>query len=338
MSPESPIPQRTIRLALRVSLMLFLPLWFIQPLSAQDIHFSQQDANPMLMNPAYTGFYEGTGRFGLLYRNQWVTVSVPFQTCAMTAEVSLHRNHSKMRGLNLGLTAYSDVAGSLHYGILSGHLSMSYYLALNQRRTQFLSFGVEGAFAQAGFNPDRAEMTDPSELFEKRQVVYPTFATGIAWYAQPHGDWQLKAGLAVHNLNRPNISYMKLDDTHLEPRYCLFARAEYRCWLAASLQPLLMVQLQRNYREIVYGLDVKWYLEESSHRQTSLSTGLAHRYGDALITHLTLEYNAFLFSFYYDANLSSLSKASHTLGAFELGLVYRLSRTKGIKSVKCPVF
>ena len=56
---------------------------------AQDIHFSQVDANPMLLNPAYAGFYNGAGRFGAIYRNQWASVSIPFQTFALTGEMAL---------------------------------------------------------------------------------------------------------------------------------------------------------------------------------------------------------------------------------------------------------
>ena len=41
-------------------LLLLLPLTHLR---AQDIHFSQVDANPLLLNPAYAGFYNGAGRF-----------------------------------------------------------------------------------------------------------------------------------------------------------------------------------------------------------------------------------------------------------------------------------
>lgn len=305
---------------------------------AQDIHFSQQGENPILMNPAYTGFYEGTGRFGAIYRNQWATVSAPFQTYSLTAETSLKRDRQRLSGINLGVVAMKDVAGSLNYGTLAARLSLAYYRALDRQGTSIVSVGAEGGYALSGFDPSHAEMSDPSEVFEKQQSGYPVFGVGLAWFWQPAGEWQVKTGVALRNINRPNISYLGLDDTRLEPLVNFYLRAEWRCWQSVSLLPTVMAQTQGRYHELVYGMDVKWYVEEIARHQVSFATGTAYRHGDALVTHLTMEYDALVFAFYYDANLSSLAAASHTLGAFEVGVVYRLVRDKGVRTIKCPVF
>ena len=306
--------------------------------TAQDVHFSQEGENPILVNPAYTGFYEGTGRFGLLYRNQWATVSNPFQTYALTGEMALHRNSSRISGTNLGIVAMKDVAGSLSYGTLSARLSIAHYFAFERQGTNILSLGAEAGYALSGFDPSHAQMGDPSEVFEKQQVGYATLGAGMAWFCQPTGEWQIKSGVAVRNINRPNISYLGLDDTYLEPLLNLYLRAEWLCWQNVSLLPTAMMQTQGKYREIVYGMDLKWYLDAISRHQISLATGSAFRHGDAIVTHLTMEYDAFIFAFYYDANISSLATASRTIGAFELSLVYRLSKNRDVRSIKCPVF
>jgi hypothetical protein len=164
-------------------------------------------------------------------------------------------------------------------------------------------------------------------------------AAGLAWYWQPTPDFHLKAGLSLRNLNRPNISYMKLDETYLARRYSLFARAEYRCWQSISLLPVLMCQVQGKHREVVFGGDVKWYIEEGGSREVSLRAGVAMRAADALIANLMLEYNSLLFTFSYDANISGLAVASGGMGAFEAGLVYRLAKgNKKTKALKCPQY
>ena len=308
-------------------------------LRAQDIHFSQIDANPLLLNPAYAGFYDGMGRFGVIYRNQWASVSTPFQTFAVTGEIALLRHPAERSGLSLGLLAYNDVAGSLHYGTLSGTLSLTYYHAINRRKNSILSFGLEGGYGQQGFNPDRAEMDDPRETFDLQQVRYPLLGAGIAWYYQPNGSLLTRVGFAARNINRPNISYMHLDDTRLEPRFNIYARAEYRCWQSVALMPAMLFQFQKDYKEFTYGLNVKWFVMEEPQMQFSLSGGLALRQGDALIATLGMEYNALLFTFCYDANISQLANASHTIGAFELGLVYRLAKpSKKKTAIKCPTY
>lgn len=306
--------------------------------AAQDIHFSQVDADPVLLNPAYSGFYEGLGRFGVVYRNQWASVSVPFSTLAASGEMAVWRGGGR-RGLSVGGTLFADKAGTLNYGTVSGHLSTAYYQALNRSGSSVLSVGVEVGWAQSGFDPSQAEMEEAGEGFEVRKVHYPLLAAGLAWYWQPTPDFHLKAGLSFRNLNRPNISYMKLDETYLARRYSLFARAEYRCWQSISLLPVLMSQVQGKHREVVFGGDVKWYIEEGGSREVSLRAGVAMRAADALIANLMLEYNSLLFTFSYDANISGLAVASGGMGAFEAGLVYRLAKgNKKTKALKCPQY
>ena len=306
--------------------------------AAQDIHFSQVDADPVLLNPAYSGFYEGLGRFGVVYRNQWASVSVPFSTLAASGEMAVWRGGGR-RGLSVGGTLFADKAGTLNYGTVSGHLSTAYYQALNRSGSSVLSVGVEVGWAQSGFDPSQAEMEEAGEGFEVRKVQYPLLAAGLAWYWQPTPDFHLKAGLSLRNLNRPNISYMKLDETYLARRYSLFARAEYRCWQSISLLPVLMSQVQGKHREVVFGGDVKWYIEEGGSREVGLRAGVAMRAADALIANLMLEYNSLLFTFSYDANISGLAVASGGMGAFEAGLVYRLAKgNKKTKALKCPQY
>ncbi|MBO4600598.1 MAG: PorP/SprF family type IX secretion system membrane protein [Bacteroidales bacterium] len=320
-------------------LPILLLLLTLTSLRAQDIHFSQVDANPLLLNPAYAGFYDGAGRFGVIYRNQWATVSTPFQTFALTGEMALWRSTASRSGLSIGASLFSDHAGTLHYGTTSAHISLAYYRALNRQANNFLSIGIEGGFASSGFNPTLAEMEDPSELFLTQQRTYPLLAAGIAWYYQPTGDFHTKIGLSVRNINQPNITYLQLDDTYLTRRYSLFARAEYRHWQSISLMPVLLFQMQGNYRELVYGADLKWYLQESGSHPTSLRFGIAYRQADALIANLLMEYGAFLFNFCYDANISGLATASNTIGAFEVGMVYRMSKgNKKVKALKCQPY
>ena len=305
----------------------------------QDIHFSQVDANPMLLNPAYAGFYDGTGRFGVIYRNQWASVSVPYQTFALTGEMALWRNNTHRKGVSIGLSLFSDHAGTLQYGTTSGHLSLAYFTALSRHGNNFISMGLDGGFAQSGFDPSRAEMEDPTELIATPSTYYPLLGAGVAWYWQPSGDFHTKIGFSIRNINQPNISYLGLDNTYLLRRYSLFARGEYRHWQTWSLLPVVMFQTQGDYRELVYGADVKWYLVENGHHQISLRAGLAHRHGDALIANLLMEYDAFLFNFCYDANISGLAVASNTIGAFEIGIVYRMSKgNKKTKALKCQPY
>ena len=81
-----------VKLAFCASVLFNFQFSIFNSAKAQDLHFSMLDLDPLLFNPAYSGFFDGTGRFGVVYRNQWASVSTPFQTLTATAEVSLMRS------------------------------------------------------------------------------------------------------------------------------------------------------------------------------------------------------------------------------------------------------
>ena len=62
---------------------------FAQIVQAQDIHFSQFYAAPMLTNPANTGNFTGSVRLGLNYRDQWGSVTVPYKTFSAYADAGI---------------------------------------------------------------------------------------------------------------------------------------------------------------------------------------------------------------------------------------------------------
>ena len=138
------------------------------------------------------------------------------------------------------LTAWDgDHAGTLHYGTTSGHLSAAFFTSISKYGNNFLSVGVDGGYARSGFNPNEANMEDPTEIFDVQKVSYPLLCLGLAWYYQPTGDLHTKVGFSVRNLNRPNISYSGLGNTFLMSRYSLFARLEWRNWESLSLMPIV---------------------------------------------------------------------------------------------------
>lgn len=308
-------------------------------LRAQDIHFSQIDANPILFNPAYSGFFDGTGRFGVIYRNQWASVSRAFQTIAATAEVSLLRRRYYRDGLSLGFILYSDRAGTLSYGTTSGNVILSYYKALDAGNSSFISVAAEAGMGQAGFNTSDIELEDPTDDISETSVNFLSFGAGVAWFYEPNDDLYLKIGLSGRNLNRPNVTYLDQGDAFIERKFSAYARAEYRAFGDVAVLPLAAALVQRNYKEIMFGCDVKWYLSESSGHRLSIIGGLRYRWLDAALLELAVEYNAFLFTLTYDANISKLTPASHSVGSFEIGIVYRMVHNKRVnrKAMPCPI-
>ena len=64
-------------------------------ISAQDIHFSMFYASPITLNPALTGVFDGTYRVAAIYRNQWQSVSTPYNTFAASFDIKLLQDKLK---------------------------------------------------------------------------------------------------------------------------------------------------------------------------------------------------------------------------------------------------
>ena len=129
-----------------------------------------------------------------------------------------------------------------------------------------------------------------------------------------------------------------MSDTRLSRKWNLYARGEWR-WLSQwGLQPVVGYQHQGNFSELVYGADVKWYVNERPSNYLAFSAGLLGRHSDALSVNLAVDWLSWTFAFSYDANLSTLAEASHTLGAFEIGVIYRIGKKDNTKrALPCPI-
>jgi len=333
---------KTIHKVLRLLLCISLPFIFhFSPftLRAQDQHFSMLDLDPLLFNPAYSGFFDGTGRFGVVYRNQWASVSTPFQTVSATAEFALTRSSRNMNGLSAGLWLSADRAGTLDYGSTSASAIVSYFQGLGDGN-HILSLALEAGVGQSGFSPDRMVADDATEAFVRTRALYPTLGAGAAWFWQLNESLYTKLGIAMRNINEPDISFTELSsDARLSRRLTVYARGEWRTASQWGVMPVLGFQHQRNFNELVYGCDVRWYIRESSPDFLAFSAGLLGRHGDAAAINLGVLWREWTFAFSYDANLSRLASASHTIGAFEVGVVYMIAKRSAKRSsLPCPIF
>ena len=306
-------------------------------LMAQDIHFSMLDLDPLLFNPAYSGFFDGTGRFGVVYRNQWASVSTPFQTVTATAELSVMRSARNRNGLSAGLWLSTDRAGTLDYGASTASAILSFYQALGDG-SNLLSLGVEGGVGQVGFNPNNIELPDGTEPFPSTHAFYPTLGAGVAWFRQWSDILYTKAGFSLRNINEPDVSYLETGDSRLARRWNLYLRGEWRTGNMLGVLPVVGYQHQGAFSELVYGCDVRWYLNERPRDYLVLSAGVIGRHADAASVNLAVLWHEWTFAFSYDANLSKLAEASHTLGAFELGVMYMIGKKDKRKSaLPCPI-
>ncbi len=326
-------------LATCASIILNFHLSTFNCAQAQDIHFSMFDLDPLLFNPAYSGFFDATARFGAVYRNQWASVSTPFQTFSATAEVALARSAVHRNGFNAGLWVSNDRAGTLGYGSTTASAIVSYFQGIGDG-SNIVSVGLEGGLGQVGFSTDGIVMTDGTESFNRTKVLYPTLGAGVALYSQISDVLYTKLGVSLRNINEPDISHTDIAaDARLSRHFNIYGRAEWRFLSDWGLLPVVGYQRQRNFNEMVYGCDVRWYVDEDPRRYLAFSAGIIGRHADAAAIDLAVLWRSWTFAFCYDVNLSRLATASHTIGAFEVGVVYMIHKdNRRRRAIQCPIF
>ena len=111
-------------------LKLLIMLLFSNTLSAQQTHFSQYFSNPLELNPALTGYFEGRFRLSSVYRSQWAQDGNPFITVAASAETRLLHDRTKGK-LGIGVLFNSDRSNNSAYAISSGGLSLAYNIPID---------------------------------------------------------------------------------------------------------------------------------------------------------------------------------------------------------------
>ncbi len=309
---------------------------------AQDIHFSQPVASPVLLNPANSGLFQGKFRVGAICRNQWASVAKSYQTYGFTGEMVALQRRFQRDGIGVGISFMTDFAGSSRYGSTEGGANVSYFKSLNKKKVHLLSLGANFSFGQKGFSTEN--MVLPSggteENFENTSITYPSLGLGLAWQYELNKEIFFQAGVAAFHLNQPSLDFFLSSDEKLPIRTAFNFQSDMRLWDKLALVPSVFFQQQKNSFEALYGTDLKWYIKETYFTYFTFSGGLYFRQSDALVLALKSEYNAWQFFLSYDTNLSSLRKASNTIGSFEIAVLYifQKKRRLGSGEIPCPVF
>ena len=325
-------------------IFLFL---FATSVSAQDIHFSQYNDAPLMVNPSLAGFFDGSHRISMNYKNQWRSIGNAYNTYAISYDAPVTSNAAGKSGfLALGVNVFNDVAGDLNFSNMIGNLSIAYHLRLSDE--QLLSAGLYGGFGQRSIDQDGMQWdsqydgasgfdgTLPSnETFAFQTFSYADFGFGMNWSMMHNATnmssndgLKANAGFSISHVNQPSFEFFGNSDEKLNMRITAHAKAQIELGgTNTSLIPTVLVQVQGSQKEIVPGLMARYTLREQSKytgfiNDAYLSLGGYFRTGDAVIAHALIELNDFAFGLSYDVNVSKLTNATSGKGGFEIMVRY----------------
>ena len=336
-------------LDMRLSIFtLFLIFLFRLSVSGQDLHYSQFYLNPLHSNPATTGVFEGNMRFSGLYRSQWSSVPVSYQSFAGAADWK-----ALQRGTNLisvGFLLQHDRAGDGALTWTQVGVTGAVTQALGE--TQAIGVGFGFGFAQRGvdlggltfknqWTGDVFDRNLPSmETLNNSTGLVPTLSGGANWHYGPADSRnRLDAGIGASHLNRPKFSFDQTAQTRLPMRVTLNIGGTFEVAERLDLVAFGMAQQMAGAREIVVGAGVRSILSSVAGNMMAVQFSLATRTGDAIIPAVQFERNNWTVGLSYDVNTSPFKVATDYRGGFEIGVVYRNIPVPPLKAVKtCPIF
>lgn len=337
-------------------------------LQGQDQHFSQFFASPLTLNPALTGALEGKYRVSMVYRDQWRNaLDNPYQTYSAAADFRYKTSIFKKRyrdAFGVGVVFYNDKVNRINFSTNQIMLSSAFHKALNPESNQFLSLGVQIGMVQRNINYDQLTFDDqfngtdlfsnPSaEALPENNFAFADFQVGLHYSYAPRGKTGIFAGLAMHHVLEPEMSfyYRQQPDDDKDER---LSNTLYRKYTATAnlivpagdrlqWQPRIVAYQQGPHLTLNTGMNFRILANDIT--GTALHLGAWYRpvlnanddWGtDALVAMIGIEHANFLLGFSYDISPEQLGLNFRSQNTFEISVAY-LGEYED-ETVLCPKF
>ncbi len=303
----------------------------------------------MTLNPALTGQFRGDYRLNSNFKNQWSSVSEPFQTFSFSGEAN--RLIRSYQPLSFGLVFLTDQAGAGNLKTNQFNISLGQTWKLNAdsslsagaglqfgltgRSIDFNAFSFDQQYNGSRFNNSRSN----GETFERNSFNYLNLnlGTNLNYHLDRRKYYSL--GLSFYNLNQANQSFQN-SNIPLDIRSQFYLRINQEISEKLDLQPSIYYSSQGTFSEVFFGSNLKYYYSSSSSLKRNLYAGLWYRNKDAFIAMVGMDYNEWRAGVSYDINVSDLDVASNNRGGIEFSLIYIIDQFKPMnrKFKRCPKF
>ena len=304
-------------------------------LEAQDLHFSQWFNEPLLTNPANTGFIpDADYRLGANYRNQWSTVmSEPYKTMSIWGDAQVFRNRIQSGWLGLGGAILHDVAGASSLSTTQVYASVAYHQMVGY--SSLLSIGFNTGWVNKRINSANLKFPDQFDgkffdtnvpttvIIDQPNINYFDMQVGMNYAYFPNAKTYVNAGFSVQHINGPQESFFNTDpvgySNRIPPRYIGFINGSFKTSDMVILNPMAYYTVQADASELVAGFNVQYNLSGDGDQQ--LIGGLYFRFNDAVIPMVGFVYKNIRLMFTYDVTTSSLTQYNNGNGAWEFAII-----------------
>ena len=295
-------------------------------LLAQDPAFTQVYANPLYLNPAFTGT-DTNQRICLNYRGQWP--NIPGYNMY---NVSYDRNIIDSSD-GIGILANQDRAGEVTF--VTTNISLLYAHQFHIKSFT-LSAGLQFTWHDvildqnnlttgSMINPRRGFVYKTGELDTRNEICVPDFSAGILGYGKNYF-----VGFAIDHITQPDESFVATASP-LPMKFVLNGGIIIHAG-GFTISPAVLYLKQQDFNsEVIECYLTKWHF----------TLGIGYRVSDAMIFTLGYQSKYIHIGYSYDYTISMLTNAvmggTHE-GSIGVMIPYKSSKLKKTKGINAPLF
>ena len=317
----------------------------------QDLYFSQFHEAPMVRNPALAGLFKGDIRVQSVYRNQWNSISYPYQSGSLNAEYKFPIGRSD-DFITAGTQFLFDKAGTVGLGTYHLLPAVNYHKSLSESRNMYLSLGFMGGPVSRRLDRSRVTTDNqydgftyngslPDGEYFNSSYTYLDANVGMSLNSTLGSEEQhlFFIGVAYHHLNKPVNSFYR-NINHL-PKWVFSAG------LKLEITPISNFTFHGDYlrqwphQQTIFGGIYSHTVGEDEGRTFNVHGGMMARWGDAIIPMLKLDMLPYTLAFSYDITVGKLATLTNARGGFEISITYvnfLRSDQSNEYATKCPKF
>jgi len=317
-----------------VLLLLISTLLFLSTGKAQNYHFSQFNTQPISLNPALSGAFDGIFRANATERTQWLSVTKPYQTVGASVDGAIYKNNRRQELVGIGASFNCDQAGDVAYKSIQALLSASYIKYIGRQNRHKIGLGIYGGMINNTYNLFAAQWGDQyyngayhpeissSDIFINTRQYFFDCGAGFFWGYSPNKHNSFQLGLSAAHLNRPADDF-GTESSRLPIRYNAHFFSRIALTRNLDLKPAALASVQRQFSEFIFGSNIEYSQRRSSYSTLfSLGGGLFYRWNDALVMDIFFDWQNLRLGISYDINISSFVVATHARGGMEVSLSY----------------
>lgn len=341
------------------ALFILLLALNVSSAESQDIHFTQFFTNPLILNPAQTGNFNGNYRVGFNFKGEWpwaIGGSTPYNYHTESASVDFSFLESKLKQswMGIGANFLNDEAGDGKLTYRRFSLSYAYHQGFDKEQRYVLSAGANVSyiirsvdFSKFYFNDQWVEdegfntNINPNEPIIRQSFGMFDLSAGLNFAAQVTQAFKFNVGFSMLHINRPRDNFYA-DAERLGLRYQPTAGIIYNIneKLTLTVDGYYGYEKQASEGLISVMLEYGFINKKTSIADNSIYFGVSYRIKDAVAPLVGYQIKRTRLLLSYDVTVSQLLNPAKANGGPEISLVHvgSFKREFNGKKVFCPRF